>query len=64
MSTYCELCQGPVKDEDDFMELHQDGATTLYFCNEKEERDWLENHPEEAADIIMNDPELVERTGW
>ena len=63
MYDYCEYCNGPLKDKDNFFVL-SDGADDLYFCNEKELRAWLADNPERAIDIIVKDPELVDNWGW
>lgn len=60
---YCEQCQGPVRDEENYFVI-DDHTTDLFFCNEQEARDWLEDHPEKAASIIIDDPELAESVGW
>lgn len=60
---YCEKCEGPIKDENNYVVL-DDHSADLFFCNQKELRDWLEDHPEKSAQIIIDDPELVEDVGW
>lgn len=60
---YCEQCQGPVKDEAGFTVVH-DGSSSYFFCNKQEAEDWLVDHPEISARIIMENPELVEDMGW
>lgn len=63
MHEYCQYCEGPLKDPENFMVLH-DGPDDLYFCNEDELKGWLQDDPERAVDIIVADPELVDSVGW
>lgn len=60
---YCEWCEGPVKGEAGYTVV-RDGSSSYFFCNEQEAKDWLFNHPEKSAQIIIDDPELVEDVGW
>lgn len=63
MYDYCEYCDEPLKDPENFKVLH-DGADDLYFCNEEELRGWLEDNPERAIDMIVNYSNLVDNVGW
>lgn len=63
MHEYCQYCEGPLKDDDNFVVLH-DGADDLYFCNEQELKSWLVDNAEKSASIIVDDPELVDVMGW